>query len=221
MAREERDEIAKWLIIIVLFIMAIATLLAVIATLLAVINIGADLTTTWLRVVFQILIAIISVFIIFFSGCFIATKSLDLICYIKVSHNKEIKQLKQYGPTFLAGMCLLANSIMVIAGQSFPTDPIWTLVVSFLLLALFGVANNLVISPSDLWRFFGILLYILGFLFLPIVALWKHDWNLQDLCHWIAQLEFETQVMIGLTFLILFLSILYLLKFANSSDGTD
>jgi MFS family permease len=207
MTSEERCKIVDW-------ILYIALLIGSIGLLLAVINIGHELATTWLLVFFQILIVFFSVLIVFLSIVVFAVISLWLIREIETRYSEEIKQLKRYTPTFVAGMCLLANSTMVIAGQSFQSDAIKTLVVSLLLLALFGFANYFAISPSVSWRIIGSLLYFLGFLFLPIAALWYHDWNLQ----WIFQLDLGTQALIGLTFLILFVCFLFLLKFANSSD---
>lgn len=188
---------------IFLWIFGIAVLILAISLLIAVINIGPHLATTWLLVVFQILIVILGVTFSLCLSYLLIEFVIARIHNIESRYNEEIKWLKSRVPTTLAAaMCLLANGTMVIAGKSFSSDTITTVLVSLLLLLIFWFANGFAISQNTSTRKVGNILYLFGILCLPIAALWYHDWNLQNLWHWISELELGAQVVIGLTILI-------------------
>jgi len=194
-SEEEQFKIPLW-------IFGIAVLILAITLLIAVINIGPDLATTWLLVVFQILIVILGAAFSLYLSCRSIESVIARIHNIESRYNEEIKRLKRRVPTLVAAMCLLANGTMVIAGKSFSSDAITTVLVSLLLLLIFWFANGFAMSQNTSTRIVGNILYFFGILCLPIAALWYRDWNLQNLWHWISELELGTQVVIGLTILI-------------------
>lgn len=194
--KEEQSQSNISLGIFVIAVLILVTLL------IAVINIGKDLATTWLCIVVQILLAILGVASVFCLLILLSQFVLGKIHDIESRYNEEIKRLKHRAPTFVAAMCLFVNGTMVVTGKAYSSDTITTVLVSLLLLLIFWIANVFAMSQNTSRRIFGNILYLFGFLCLPIIALCYHDWNLQNLWHQISKLELETQVVIVLTILL-------------------
>lgn len=144
------------------------------ALLVAAFNLGSELAVWWLVFIFQILIMILggvtavvfTIWVLSFPFQAITTR-LDTL---QKAHAKILADLRERIPTFVAFGIVISEVLMVIADKSFGGDPQDTVTVSVVLLVLFGIGNQLMLTDSKLRFTAGAVVWVFGVLLLPLTA---------------------------------------------------
>ena len=182
---EERLEIGLWLFIAALII---GILIVSISTLLAVIKSPDEVLVGWVKSFLQFLVVIgcSALSILTITGLTVLvrqsnTRLKERIFRLERKFDQEIsrinKNLQKNTPSFIAGLVILADAALLLADNAFQGNEGFTLVISLLMLIILCVANVLAVGSRRLDRIIGYSLYGLGFLILPVAALWYRNWN--------------------------------------------
>lgn len=173
----ESDATAVWVTsaLLIIAILLCASLLVVTW------NLGTQLVSTWLLVLFQILIALlIGLGIVAIAGSgfsWVLDHVLRTLDRAQDRYPRQAKQIRDRGPAFAAGALLLAQGIVMIADKSFGENRTRAMLVSLVLLLVFGVANELILTPSRATSLSGFALWAVGVLYLPAAILFLERWT--------------------------------------------
>src|SRR5262249_19629954 len=104
-------------------------------------------------------------------------KIADDFMQLQRKYPKEIAKAKQRTPTFVAIAVLLSEAVVIVADNSFEGKTVETLVVSFVMLLGFGVANELMVKRGKVLMGLGIVMWILMLAFLPGAIMVDRGWG--------------------------------------------
>src|SRR5258706_6811465 len=153
------------------------------ALLLAVVK-SPQLLASWVVIVLQILLIVLSVGVVASLLPWAVGKSMhgfaDRIAAIEMAHRDLLRRLKRRSPAFLAIALLGGQAGMLLADKSFDGSPMPTLIVSFCLLISFWISNELQGSDRRPLFVLGWVLWFLTLLYLPVAVILFHGWSLKQ-----------------------------------------
>lgn len=187
---------------------AIGVICLGLALLVGAVNLGSELAAWWVVFVFQFLITalgavaavVVTLWILSFPINAITT-SLDAL---QRAHGELLAKLKKRTPTFVAICIVVTDATMLIADKSFQGETLPTVTVSLVMLVLFWIGNELMVSDSRPKFFVGAAVWVLAVASLPVAAT-LHRKGLDKLFEDLGNLDMATKMTIGLVVLCLLL----------------
>lgn len=169
-----------------------------IALLVAVVKGGPELWASWVLLVLQILVVVVSAVVVIVLGFWFVEGALDSaasrLAKLENRHKKEITRIRRRAPAIVAVTLLVAEAILLLTDNAFKGEPIPTLTVAFGLLILFWVANELVIRPGRFERVLGMILWLLALPALVSAVLVHRGWDINELIAQLTKLRVETLI---------------------------
>jgi hypothetical protein len=131
------------------------------------------------------------------------TKAVDEVTALEARHPKQLAQAKQRAPTFVAIALLVSEAIVIIADNSFEGKTVATLVVSFVMLLGFGLANGLMVKAGWIPWSVGLILWFLMLGFLPGAIMVDRRWGVRELGKHLWSLPMPTKLFFALAALVM------------------
>lgn len=187
---------------------AVGVICLSLALLVGAINLGSELAAWWVVFVFQFLITtlgaiaavIVTLWILSFPFNALTTK----VYALQRAHGELLAKLQKRTPTFVAISIVVAEATMLIADKSFQGETLPTVTVSLVMLVLFWIGNELMVSDSRPKFFVGLAVWGLAVASLPVAAT-LHRKGLDKLFEDLGNLDMATKMTIGLVLLCLLL----------------
>lgn len=165
---------------------------------LAVINVGGDISTSFLLIIVQVLVGTVSVV----ASGYVVTKAARSI--VESTNRKlfeferrfkdELARLNKRAPALVGAVVLWSNAVLIIADSSFGDNTPQTVVVTLMLTVFFYWANSLVQSETKWIHYSGFAFYALSVVALVLIVLQYYDWDLHSITNWYTQLNLFLQI---------------------------
>lgn len=185
--------------------LAAAALLLGGALMVAALELGSRLAAGWLVVLFQILIGLIAVsfttVIVLWCCARLLRGIIDSLLKITVEHRWIIVHVKERVPAVAASVALLAEGYSLITDKAFGGDDQSAIVVGLVLLIVFWLANECIVAREHTIQWLGHGLWVIGLLALPAFVLVHTNSLSGGLAGHLRQLEPDTLLVSGLSFL--------------------
>lgn len=154
--------------------------------LLAVFNLGTQILSFGVLILFQIAVAVV----LFFAAAAIAGMLFKwIVSQIESLHWKHAQLLgefKKRTPWFVVLVLLISQAVLVIADKSFKGEELPTVAVTLVLIILFFLANELIVKKNVWLKTLGFTLWFLAIVALPLLV-WAHrDFNTAEIVALIA-----------------------------------
>jgi hypothetical protein len=204
------DERWETLIQLLLVAVIVGIILLAISILIAVIKdpgaVLVDWVTTVLQVLFVLGIAVISISISYASTIAVRnyyTGLRERVLRLERTYQEDIasirRDLQRNSPSLIAALVILVDAALILAEYSFEGNGPITLMISLLMLMILRIANVLSVAAERVDRIVGYLLYAIGFLILPLSALWYRNWDFRSFFDMIRMFRPIEMAVIGLS----------------------
>jgi len=179
-------------------VVAVAAFLFGLGIIIAAVKIGIDTAPEWLLSVGRILLIVLAVggalIVIIFSAKWALRKAVEDIHALEKRFPKQLEQAKQRTPTLVAIAVLVSEAIIIITDKSFEGKTVATLVVSFVMLLGFGLANGLMVKAGRVPRAIGFGLWFVMLAILPTAVIIDRKWGARDFGKHLWSLPITTKI---------------------------
>lgn len=211
------DERWETLFQILVIAVIVGIILLAISTLVAVIKDPGAVLVGWVTTVLQVLFvlgaAVISIAISYASTIFVRNYYTGLrermlalrerVFQLELAHQEDIarirRDLQRNSPSLIAALVILVDAVLILAEYAFEGNGPITLGISLLMLMILRIANVLSLAADKVDRIFGYSLYAIGFLILPLSALWYRNWDFHSFFDMIRMFRPMEIAVIGLS----------------------
>jgi hypothetical protein len=166
---------------ILLSITAVAVLCLCASLLIAALNLGAQLVTSWLLIVFNVLLLIVvSVGAIVLAGLLLLLLA-HLALQLADKHPAVARAAKAHRPA-IGAVFLLAASVLPSAGSPFFGDNVFLAAgISIVMTVLFFIASGYMSDKRPWGRRIGFVLWYASAILLPVTVGFYHNWNVAQM----------------------------------------
>lgn len=192
-----------------------AALLAALAFLIGVYHAGTSIAGTWLQVVLQVAMAIVSMLFCLFVAAWLFFWTVAEMTKLRQQHADALKALQKRASPLISVVLLSTQVLAYLSDKSFDdgggsggSDGVGdggklAIAVTILLTITFFVANELIARPSRSVHIAGIVVWLLGVLGLPLAIWVSKGYNFQKTIEPFAKLTPEWAFVFGLSGLLI------------------
>jgi len=161
-----------------LFALVIALLLFSSSLLIAVINLGGQIVASWLLIIIQGAIALLVLLVVFAVIGKFGTWVIAEIAALNRKHAELLAKIRERTPWFVVLMLLLSQAALAIADKSFKGNELPTVAVTLILILLFFIANEFMVSDSKTFKVLGFVLWFVAITALPFFVWADRGFNI-------------------------------------------
>ena len=161
-----------------LFALVIALLLFSSSLLIAVINLGGQIVASWLLIIIQGAIALLVLLVVFAVIGKFGTWMIAEIAALNRKHAELLEKIRKRTPWFVVLMLLLSQAALAIADKSFKGNELPTVAVTLILILLFFIANEFMVSDSKTFKVLGFVLWFVAITALPFFVWADRGFNI-------------------------------------------
>ncbi len=183
-----------------LWVVAVAILLACVSLLIVASNLGKDLVSSWMLVLFHIVISVAAVLVVgtlvaalmFLGAAFVSMLFEGIVNRLgdlERRYRDLTKRLEQRTPTFVSTATIIAAMVMLLSDKAFGEEKTPAVCIGIVLILFFWVANELLVAGTRGRYIVGIVVWFLGIALTPTVMLIQEHGDVSKLVHGILKLN--------------------------------
>jgi hypothetical protein len=172
-------------------------ILVSVALVIAAYNIGSDIGTSWVVIVFQVVLTgcgvAVSVFLTYWICVALIEKSVERFDDFSREHEATLTGLKKRLSPIIAVTALIVQIVMIFADKVF-SNSIAVVMVAILLGILFWIGNELMLNENLLLRITGWLVWFGAVALLPVAVMVDQQWTVSELWHQIQSIPLRSRL---------------------------
>lgn len=200
------DTFEKTLIVIgLLIVLLVSGALFVVA-----IHLGATLVSTWVLVIFQVLLSLAAVLAAVVLASIPYGYVVKRLSSLETRYPALTKRLAQRRPTFVSTATIVAAMVTLLSDKAFGEENVAAVCVGTLLIVFFWVANELLVAGTRFLYTTGVAIWLIAILLTPAVMLIQVHGDVSKLVRDILLLNPEVLAVIVISVILSFVAPLLL-----------